>query len=108
MTPKRDTNIPTTRSAGGVVSIWSLAMGHAAIEVKLAPRTAHRAPRTAHLDESVTLVGSQLPVGDPERIAGQLDNLEAMMQECLTLVRDRRAARQEPEPSSAQAFQAAS
>ena len=71
VTPKRDTNIPTTRSAGGVVSIWSLAMGHAAIEVKL-------------------------------------DNLEAMMQECLTLIRDRRAARQEPEPSSAQAFQAAS
>ena len=38
----------------------------------------------------------------------KLDNLEAMMQECLTLIRDRRAARQEPEPSSAQAFQAAS
>ena len=85
-----------------------LAMGHAAIEVDLAPRTAHRAPRTAHLTELVTLVGLQLPLGDPERIVRQLDNLEAMMQECLTLVRNRRAARQEPEPSSAQAFQAAS
>ena len=85
-----------------------LAMDLAAIPFDLAPRTAHRAPRTAHLNESVTLVGSQLPVGDPERVAGQLDNLEAMMQECLTLVRNRRAVRQEDEPSSAQAFQAAS
>lgn len=45
---------------------------------------------------------------DHAAIDVKLDNLEAMMQECLTLVRNERVARQEAEPSSAQALQAAS
>ena len=105
---KRDTNIPTLRRAGGVVNRWGHSVDLAAIPFDLAPRTAHRAPRTAHLNESETLVAESNSVGDAMRIARQFDNLEAMMQECLALIRNRRAARQEPEPSSAQALQAAS
>ena len=63
-----------------------LAMGHAAIEVKLAPRTAHRAPRTAHLTESVTLVGSQRDFRDDDTPAMMIRDCLAMIGECVELL----------------------
>ena len=63
-----------------------LAMGHAAIP--LAPRTAHRAPRTAHLNESVALVGSQRDFRDDDTPAMMIRDCLAMIGECVELLCD--------------------
>ena len=95
---KRDANIPTLRRAGGVDNYGGPLMGNSAIP--LAPRTAHRAPRTAHLNESVMLVRDGSEFRDVERIVRQLDNVEAILRvntalinECLMLARSRAARR---------------
>ena len=65
-----------------------LAMGHAAISLDLAPRTAHRAPRTAHLNESVTLVGSPRDFRDDDTPAMMIRDCLAMIGECVELLGD--------------------
>ena len=63
-----------------------LAMGHAAIPFDLAPRTAHRAPRTAHLGESVTLVGLPRDFRDDDTPAMMIRDCLAMIGECVELL----------------------
>ena len=65
-----------------------LAMGHAAIPFDLAPRTAHRAPRTAHLTELVTLVGSPRDFRDDDTPAMMIRDCLAMISECVELLCD--------------------
>ena len=65
-----------------------LAMDHAAIPLDLAPRTAHRAPRTAHLNESVTLVGSPRDFRDDDTPSMMIRDCLAMIGECVELLCD--------------------
>ena len=81
---KRDTNIPTSRSAGGVVNRRGHSVDLAAIPSDRAPRTAHRAPRTAHLNESVTLVRSEREFRDDDTPAMMIADCQAMIRELLS------------------------
>ena len=56
-------------------------MGNSAIP--LAPRTAHRAPRTAHLNDSVTLVRDGSEFRDDDTPAMMIADCQAMIRELL-------------------------
>jgi hypothetical protein len=78
---KRDANIPTLWRAGGVDKYGGPLMDNSAIP--LAPRTAHRAPRTAHLNESVTLAREGSTFRDDDTPAMMIADCQAMIRKLL-------------------------